>query len=325
MKTLSVLFALALSPFVHAFSVKVETSQSQPISLSVSALGSVESAQEAPVKARINGVVEQLLVREGSTVKAGQLLAVLSDDDRELSLDRAEGEYRRLQTELNRQNALFEQQLVTQSTVDATQSALKSAENVLAQAKQQVQWREIRAPFAGVVSELYVQQGEVVGAQSALVHLMDAGSVKVTVQIPQDEIASVTQGSPVVLRSNTALPTAGEVIYVSQSASGATRMFDVEVQPKPDHALRVGMSVSAEIEVAEVAAHFVSPAWLFLDDAGIVGIKSVNDQQQVEFYPVELVRSDAQGFFVTGLPDRLDIITVGAGFVNTGSQVEVAR
>jgi multidrug efflux system membrane fusion protein len=66
----------------------------------------------------------------------------------------------------------------------------------------------------------------------------------------------------------------------------------------------------------------LSAALLTLDDAGVVGVKAVDASKRVRFYPVEVVASEADGLSVTGLPQELDLITVGQGYVRPGDLVE---
>lgn len=317
--------ALAFASAGHAFSVKVETSSAQSVQLSIDALGVVASDLDAQVRTRLEGSIETIAVSEGDPVTQGQLIARLADDDRALDLARAEQEFTRLKAEATRGETLFEQQLITTSALEALRSAAKSAESALASARQAVAWREVTAPFDGVVTEIHVEVGEVVGRQSAVARMINPSQVEVQLEVPQNEIAQIQNGQTVRLSMPDALPVLGQVQRVANSSSASTRMFEVDVTPIGSHALKPGMSVSAQIDVAQSQAHFISPAWLFLDDQGSVGVKAVDENNVVEFYPVELVQAQAQGFYVAGLPDTLDIITVGAGFVNTGSTVEVAR
>ena len=60
---------------------------------------------------------------------------------------------------------------------------------------------------------------------------------------------------------------------------------------------------------------------LSLDASGEIGIKSVDDDSIVSFYPIELLRTESDGVWVSGLPDKVKIITQGQGFVNAGEPV----
>lgn len=324
MKNALILLWLATS-CVHAFSVQVESSQAQPIELSVSALGSVTSEVEATVRSRTEGIVQALNVQAGDEVVQGQVIVQLATEDRQLKLDRASLEARRLDREFRRSQQLFEQQLITKSALDSVESALKAAEAAVADAQKSLDFLRVRAPFDGVVESVMVEVGSVVGAQSALLSLVDPSQLTITVELAQTDIAQVVKGQRASVARAGALPQAATVQRIAPLSSGVSRMFEVDLLPASTAGLRAGMSVSAEIQVEKVQAHFVSPAWLFLDDNGRVGVKTVSTEGVVQFFPVELVRADAQGFYVSGLPESVDIISVGAGFVSAGSTVEVAN
>jgi multidrug efflux system membrane fusion protein len=61
---------------------------------------------------------------------------------------------------------------------------------------------------------------------------------------------------------------------------------------------------------------------LSLADDGTVGVKVVDNDERVKFYPVELAGSTPEGMQVTGLPDDIRLITVGQGFVTEGQRVD---
>ncbi|MDZ7748441.1 MAG: hypothetical protein U5K43_06015 [Halofilum sp. (in: g-proteobacteria)] len=115
------------------------------------------------------------------------------------------------------------------------------------------------------------------------------------------------------------------VVRVAPRAEEASRTFRVEVEvPNPD-GVPANTSAEIEIPVGEVRAHRLSPALLTLDGDGRLGVKTVGDDGRVAFVAVEIVRSDPQGVWVTGLPDEARVITVGGGFVTPGDDVKAVE
>ena len=115
----------------------------------------------------------------------------------------------------------------------------------------------------------------------------------------------------------------GRVIYVAAESDATTRTFRVELEvPNPDGRLLSGISSEIRIPLAATQAHRVSPALLALDDHGRLGVKSVGDAGVVEFHPVEIMSTDGDGVWVSGLPDPVRVITVGQGFVHPGQHVD---
>jgi multidrug efflux system membrane fusion protein len=60
---------------------------------------------------------------------------------------------------------------------------------------------------------------------------------------------------------------------------------------------------------------------LALSDEGVVGVKTVDDDNRVVFHPAEIVRADGDSLWIAGLPERVRAITVGQGFVRAGDEV----
>ena len=91
--------------------------------------------------------------------------------------------------------------------------------------------------------------------------------------------------------------------------------------PNPKGALVSGISAEIHLPLPASAGHWVSPALLALNDQGRLGIKTVNDDGMLEFHSTEILRAEAGGVWVSGLPDPVRVITVGHGFVREGQRV----
>ncbi|MCW9000232.1 MAG: hypothetical protein OQK04_16105, partial [Kangiellaceae bacterium] len=85
--------------------------------------------------------------------------------------------------------------------------------------------------------------------------------------------------------------------------------------------LNAGTSAQISISTGNESAHFLSPSIFALDDSGEVGIKTVGKENRVEFYPIQVIKTEKNGFWVTGLPEYAEVITLGQGFVVAGETV----
>lgn len=89
-----------------------------------------------------------------------------------------------------------------------------------------------------------------------------------------------------------------------------------------DSAIPAGISAEVIIPTGKVTAHFLSPSIVSLNTDGVPGVKTVDSENVVVFHPIdEVVKAQIDGIWVIGLPDTVDIITVGQGFVNIGETV----
>jgi multidrug efflux system membrane fusion protein len=114
----------------------------------------------------------------------------------------------------------------------------------------------------------------------------------------------------------------GRIRYLAPVAEEATRTFTVELEiPNPGGRLPAGVTAEMRIPGGDVQAYRVAPSLLTLDAAGDLGIKTVDATGQVAFHKVEIAHSEANGVWVTGLPETANIIVVGQGYVSAGQPV----
>ena len=115
----------------------------------------------------------------------------------------------------------------------------------------------------------------------------------------------------------------GTIRYIAPESDAQSRTFrfELEVDNSGGDQL-MGMSAEIHLPVRTVEAHQLTPAILSLNDAGEVGVKGIDSEGIVHFYPSEIALSDSEGIWLTGLPTEVDLITVGQGFVRDGDKVE---
>jgi len=151
---------------------------------------------------------------------------------------------------------------------------------------------------------------------------VDDSVLKAVGRVSQQSAGQLQLGQAVTLRLLDGREAEGKLTFISRLGDADTHSFRVEAEiPNPQGAISSGVSAELRIAVGREAAHFLSPAVLSLDDAGQVGVKSVQDDGSVRFDPIELVRTEAEGIWVSGLPGEARVISQGQGFVNAGEAV----
>lgn len=285
--------------------------------------GQLAPWQSVRVMAQVSGRVEKLARQQGDRVAAGQNLMELSDEGRTAQLAQAQANYRLRQKELESARRLRTSNFATETEVIRLEGEVARAQAELQTAKLAVQYNQPVAPFAGVVDRRYVEVGQLVQAGAELMSVVDVTQVKATAYIPQQDARNVAVGQPVRLHLLDGRELAGEVRFISLAADPDTRSFYVEVQADNPELWRVaGGSVTLHIQLPPVKAHQLSPALLTLGADGQLGVHAVDDQQRVIHYPVRVVAITNEGATVEGLPDQVQLITQGAGFVSPGQTVE---
>ena len=304
--------------------VQVQEHEAQEVTRYAEVYGRTAPARTVTLAVETDGRVIRVPVRRGSLVRRGQVLIELDERDREAQRTQARARVKKFETEYAAQQALFEEGgYVSETDLAATEADLESARAELAAAELEVKNRLITAPFDGVLEERTVEVGDFVRKGDDVATVADTFTLIVEASIPERNAGTVAAGGDAEAELATGEVVSGALRYVSPVADQATRTFQVELEvPNRDGILPAGVTAQLRIPTGSAKAHYLPSSLLSLDDSGTLGIKIVDDNNQVVFYPTEVAASDSAGVWVTGLPDIADIIMVGQGFVRAGEQVD---
>lgn len=303
--------------------VLVSESRAARIDREVVVQGTLEPERRVTLRAETEGRVIALPVAKGARVETDTVLVELAADDRPAQLARAEAEVAARRLELDAAETLGSQGLQARTQLKAARAALASAEAELARLRVELERLRIRAPFAGFVETRPVELGSLLRRGDTILELVDNSRLKAVGQVPQQQAADLRLGQPVEVALLTGTEATGTLSYIAQVADPQTRSFRVEAElPNPALALASGVSAELRIKIGEARGHFLSPAVLTLDDAGRIGVRTVDAEDRVQFHPITLVRTQMDGVWVAGLPATARIITQGQGFVSAGERVE---
>jgi biotin carboxyl carrier protein len=184
---------------------------------------------------------------------------------------------------------------------------------------------EVKAPFDGYIEDI-VKPGNLLERGQLCATIIELDPITFIAEVPENSIKDVREGQNVNISLVTGDNIQGKLTFVSKSASVATRTFRVEAEiANPGGIVRDGISGTMVIDTDPVLAHKISPSILLLADNGELGVKTVNSENMVEFFPVQIIQDTEEGIWVAGLPDFSNIIVLGQGFVETGQIVSVTN
>ncbi len=224
---------------------------------------SVEPTRVARLASPAEGPVSRLLVREGDSVKSGQLLVVIGRNRTtraKLLSDREE--LRRLQDEHERVGRLVAKGAIAGELLDKTRADLERARAVVEAGEEVTSDFQVRAPWSGVVSQVLVQEGNYVAPRAALLEIFDPQSLVVRLAVPEAIALKVQRGAEARVRFD-ALPTQeipGEVTRVYPELDRKLRMRLAEIGVDNQKALVPGMFARVRLTVETVPDAVVVPA-----------------------------------------------------------------
>src|SRR6478736_2949949 len=231
---------------------------------------------DVDIRARVEGWITSMNFKEGSAVKKGDLLYIIDDAqyqtrvDREVSdLARAKTEFVRAQNELSRVKPLAELNALSKQDLDnavasfeAAQAQVKASEASLANAKIELGYTRVSAPFDGVVGTTNMRVGDYVsrmGTSSVLTTISSIGGVRVRfqisereylriAQIPAEELSKARKNVQLLLADGSLYPEKGEVNFADREIDPRTGTLTIESTfSNPTGLLRPGMFVKTRI------------------------------------------------------------------------------
>lgn len=304
--------------------VRAAVIQSEQRTQLVRVRGRTENKRTVEVKAELTGRITERPVERGDQVRAGALLCRISTDDRKAALTEAEAAYEQAQIEYDGSLELQTKGFLSETGIAQAKARLAAAQANVERRQLDLGRTRIRAPFAGIVEDVALEVGDYVSPGARCATIVDLDPMLLVGRVPEKQIASIEVGELAIGTLSTGQQVEGPVTFVGTQSDPATRTYAIEVAiDNADGALRSGITTELSLPVAKVNAHRVSPALFALDDDGGVGVRIIDANDRVAFYPVEVVTSDATGAWVTGLPDIATIITVGQELVVPGDRVEI--
>ncbi|WP_343583138.1 efflux RND transporter periplasmic adaptor subunit [Herbaspirillum sp.] len=223
--------------------------------------GALRALNQASVKARVAGEVQQVLVREGEAVKAGQVLARIDTADYQAKVEQARGSLVAAQGQLeiatqtrNNNQMLLDKGFISRNAFDTASSQfdiaranVDSARGALEVARKALADTVVRSPIAGMISARNVQPGEKVAVDGKLLDVVDLSQMELEAPVPTNDILKVQTGQEVLV-SVEGLPqkVAGRVVRINPATQSGSRSIMVYVRvDNPKGLLRAGMFADA--------------------------------------------------------------------------------
>lgn len=332
---------------------EVLTVQRRALPLVVHVSGVVEALQVASIKSYAAGTLQDLTLREGDSVQAGQVLARVDAADASARLRQAQQEaeaaraQQSIQQRLHSNNeALVAQGFISQTALRTSDANLQAAraqyQSALAQAdvaRKAVADTVLRSPIAGQVAQRLVNNGERVAVETKVLEIVDLRQLQLQALLPPADSLQVRVGQQARLRlDGSAQDFAARVVRVSPRADAATRSIAVylQLQLQPPSStdtplLRPGMFLQGQIDLESGAAQ--APLALPLDavltdkpQPYVQLVLTTNGQQTIAHRAVSVgarALIDGQAWAaIDGVAEGSQVVASGAGALREGTVVQ---
>jgi multidrug efflux system membrane fusion protein len=203
------------------FRVAVTETHVVPHSRNLKLSGRTEADKRVVINSRANGEVKEVHVKRGSLVKAGDIIAVLSDEAREAQVVQAQSLLTQRKTELEAKRSLLASGAIPRLEGVNLEAQLKTAEANMALALAERERGVVRAPWAGVIVDLAVEVGQASFSFSGrdIGSLLSFDPMLAVVEVAERKLAGIKVGDHARVQLVTGETTSGRIRFVSKSAS----------------------------------------------------------------------------------------------------------
>lgn len=250
--------------------------------------GTVRGSERAELSFQVSGRLVELPVDEGDQIARARLLARLDPTDFEITIAEAEATYNKSVSDYRRYQRLYEKEAVPLADVELRRAQRDVTAAQLRQARTNLGYTYLKAPFSGRIGKKYVENFEDVRAKEPVLTLHRIDTVEVTIDVPESLVTRFRGDNSLVLafasfetHPDLALPLT--IKEISAEADSATQTYEAAFTMKQPAELNVFPGMSTQVTVrrkdaADLATtEFTVPAQAVLqDDSGRMMVWAVD-------------------------------------------------
>jgi len=316
----------------------------QRLTRSIPLTGTLRPVNQTVVRTKVQGELRELTVREGTSVRRGQLLGRLDlteyevrVKEREAQLKSAESQVDQTLRTLENTRQLKEKNFVSQSALDASRSAWEVAVGnrdatsaQLALARKSLADAVLIAPIDGVVAERFAQPGEKLPIDGRVLSIVDLSKMEIEAPVPAAEIGSVKIGQSVELRIEAVSARQfGRIVRIAPATQAGTRSVPIYIAlDNRDPSVRAGLFAQGVLAIDQRDGVLAIPSGAVRDAGARTFVYAIANDKLIE-RDIKLGLRDETGVdgsrveVVSGLTAGDRIVATNLGSLRPGSTVRI--
>lgn len=284
--------------------------------------GTVTSDHRVSITSRISGYIRNLSVREGDSIKAGEVLVRVDPVNARQGLVQAEADLADAKADMNRYEELFKAGAVSKQQLDRVNLRYKVARSQVEQARNQLGYAEVRSPVDGVVVEKRLSKGDLASPGAAILVLEDPASLLVETHVSDQFVSGIHIGDEVEIEvSSLKQAFSGVVRQVVQAADAISHQFLIKIALQAREDVHPGMYAQVGFKINSRKGLQV-PVAAVINRAGLNGIYVRDGQGIARYRQIRLGQQRAdQVEVLAGLHEGDTILWNGEPKLQSGMKV----
>ena len=314
---------------VDKINVNVITVQYESINTDYTANGTFLPKQEMNQSSEISGRIVSVLVKEGSRVGAGQVVATIKKDAIEVDMSQAQNNLQNAIIDNQRYENAFKTGGVTKQQLDNSRLQLKNAQAAVRAQSVRVNNAAVRAGISGTINKRMVEPGAVVSPGTPMFEIVNINSLKLSVLVDESQVGKIQLGQQVAINVNV-LPEdsfSGRITFIAPK-SDASFNFPVEIEVQNRGNLKAGMYATAIFQTnngAETQNMLTVPATAFVNgvSSGQIFVAQNGVAKLIKVTPGKVYGDKVQ--ILNGLKNGDQVITSGQINLDNGSKINIIK
>ncbi len=228
--------------------------------------GNFEAIREINFLSEIAGRITSLLVKEGSQVRAGQVIARVDNEVLNAELQSSKSSLEQARTDRDRYQKALATGGVTQKQVDDMKLQYATAEARYTAARRKVEDTYIKSPINGTINAKFVEVGTYLSAGNKMFEIVDISHLKLVANVPEMQVVQLHNGQEVNVTTNVfpEVTYKGKITFIAAKGDASLNYpVEIEVSNINGKELKAGMYGTATFELPKQAPMMLIPRSAF--------------------------------------------------------------
>lgn len=300
------------------------TANKKPFNVFINVSGKIVTKENIMVAAEMGGVLQNVFVESGQAVKKGQIIASVDKEIIEKNIQEVETQLRLAKDIFDRQKNLWDQKIGSELQYLQAKTNVETLQDRIASIKSQMDKTNIKATINGIVDEVYARRGEMIGAGTPILRLVNLSNMEVEAEVPETYLGKFQRGSKVVVEfPNVNASTRGAVISaITQFINPGSRTFKVNaIIGNGDGMMKPNVLAIMKLNEYSSSDNIVLPTKLIQQGFDGEFVYAVDDSTKVVKLDIVTGKtSNGETEIIKGIEEGIKIIDKGFRNVSVGEK-----